>query len=61
MLLLQRFHIARSLRMIASAHNQFGIRQRSLHELERLDHQLKPLVGSPFSERQDAVFGVSAP
>jgi len=46
--------------MISSAHNQLGVRQRCTHNLERLNHQLKPFVRPPFSERQNSVLWIAA-
>ena len=47
--------------MIAATDHQLRIGQRGLDNLERLNHQLKPLVGSPLAESQDALFRISAP
>ena len=56
-----RCHIARSLRVIASADNEFCVRQSLAYDLESLDHQLKTFVCSPLAECQDAMLGISAP
>jgi hypothetical protein len=47
--------------MISSRHNQGHIGQLSRHNFERLDHQFESLVGSPFSEGENAVVGIAAP
>ncbi len=47
--------------MIAATDHQFRMGKRGLDNLERLNHQLKPLVGSPLAESQDALFRISAP
>jgi hypothetical protein len=47
--------------MVTSTNDQLRIRQSRGHNLERLDHQFEPFVGSPFSERQNAVFRITAP
>jgi hypothetical protein len=56
-----RFHIARSLRMIATGNYQLRIRQGFYNDVECLDHEFEPLVSSPFSESQDAMLGIAAP
>jgi hypothetical protein len=56
-----RFHIARGLRMIAAANNQFGMGQACVHQMERLNHKFEPFVGTPLAEREDAVLGIAPP
>jgi len=46
--------------MIAAADDQLGVRQSGSHKLERLSHELKPFVRSPFAEGQDAVLRIAA-
>ncbi|MHB8217946.1 MAG: hypothetical protein ACYDDS_17885 [Candidatus Sulfotelmatobacter sp.] len=46
--------------MVSPADHQLGVRQSCIHYLERLDHQLKPFIRSPFSERQYAVLWIAA-
>jgi hypothetical protein len=60
-LFLQRLNIPSRLRMISPADYELGVRQRFTHDRECLDHQLKPLVRSPFSKCQNAVLGITAP
>jgi hypothetical protein len=47
--------------MISSTDEQLRIRQGLVHNLKRFNHELKPFVGSPFSESQDAMFGIATP
>jgi hypothetical protein len=47
--------------MITSANNQFGIGQACVHQLERLNHEFEPFVGSPLAEREDAVLRIASP
>jgi len=58
-LFFQRFHIACRLRMISSGNDQLCIRHGSSHNLECLNHELEALVGSPFTERQNAVVRIA--
>jgi hypothetical protein len=53
-------HVAGSLRMVASSDDEPGIWNSSRNNFERFQHQLQPLVGSPFSESQNAMFRISA-
>jgi hypothetical protein len=61
MLFLQGFHITRSLRMISTADDQLGAGQGRFDDLERLNHEFKPFVGSPFAKGEDSVRGITAP
>jgi hypothetical protein len=45
--------------MVASSNYQLGIWKLLRHNLESLDHEFKPLVGSPFSESQNAVHWIA--
>ena len=57
---LHRLHVAGSLRMVPACDHQFRIREGLRHVLKCLNHQLQPLVGSPFAEGQDAMFRISS-
>jgi hypothetical protein len=46
--------------MVPSGHDQFGVGEGSANDLKRLNHELKPFVGSPFAERQDAMLWIAA-
>ena len=45
--------------MVAPSDDQPGIRQSFVHELKGFNHQLKPFVGSPFAESQNAMFKIA--
>jgi hypothetical protein len=45
--------------MVATAHDQPGLRQSCRDVLEGLDHQLEALISSPLAKRQNAVLGIS--
>jgi hypothetical protein len=60
-LLLHRLDIACSLRMVASAHDQRRIGHGLREQVEGLNHQLEPLVGSPFAKSENAMLRISAP
>lgn len=55
------FGVSMCLRMVAAGDHQFRLRQPSSDALERLNHQFKTLVSSPFSESENPVQRVSAP
>ena len=57
---LQRFDISSGLRMVSTTDHQFRLRQSLMHDLECFDHQFEPLIGSPFSECQNAVIRIAA-
>ena len=59
-LLLDRFNISGSLRMVAAGNYQPGIGQLRRHDLERVDHEFEALVGSPLAECENAMFGIAA-
>jgi hypothetical protein len=46
--------------VVAASNYQPGIGKLFRHGLESLDHEFKPLVGSPFSESQNAVHRIAA-
>jgi hypothetical protein len=47
--------------MISPADYELCVRQRVVDNPERLDHQLEPLVRSPFSKCQNAVLRIAPP
>jgi hypothetical protein len=46
--------------MIAAGDDEPCIRQSFGNDVEGLDHEFQPLVGSPFAERQDAMLRIAA-
>jgi hypothetical protein len=60
-ILLHRFHIPRSLRMISAGDDQLGIRKGLSHNFERIEQELESLVGSPFAESQNPMLRISPP
>ena len=48
------------LRMISAADDQLNVRHFLGKQLESFNHQLKPLIGSPFAEGKDAIRWISA-
>jgi hypothetical protein len=61
MFLFHRVDIARSLWVIAASNDQFRIRQDFRHQLECVNHQLKPFVSPPFAKGQNAMVRIAAP
>jgi hypothetical protein len=55
MFLAYGFDIALCLRVISAGNHQLRVGNLFCDLLERVDYQFQPLVGAPFSERQDAV------
>ncbi|MCU1300801.1 MAG: hypothetical protein JWQ87_1085 [Candidatus Sulfotelmatobacter sp.] len=47
--------------MIPSTDNQLCVGHCSSHNLERFNHELQAFVGSPFSESEDPVLGITTP
>jgi hypothetical protein len=60
-LLFQRRHIARSLRVIPTGDDQLCVGQSSGHNLERFYHEFKPFVGPPLTERQNPILRIATP
>jgi hypothetical protein len=56
-----RFHITRSLWMVATSDDQLGVGQGLGNNVKRFDHEFEPFVCSPFAEGQNAVLGIAAP
>jgi hypothetical protein len=48
------------LRVVASRDHQLCTGQFGVDDLKGFDHQLKPLVGSPLAECENAMFGIAA-
>ncbi len=55
------FHITRGLGMVAAGDDQPGVRKHVGHGLKCIQHEFKAFIGSPLSERQNAVLGIAAP
>jgi hypothetical protein len=47
--------------MVASANDQLRIGHGLRKQVEGLNHQLEPLVGSPFAESENAMLRIAAP
>jgi len=47
--------------MVASGDDEPCMRQNSGNDFEAFEHELQPLVGSPFSKCKNAVLGISSP
>jgi len=60
-LFLDRLNITGSLWMVPAGNDQFDVRQPRCHLLERVDHQFKPFVSSPFAECKNAMLRIAAP
>ena len=46
--------------MVAACDDELGIRHPVRQQIESLHHQLKPLIGSPLAESENALIGISA-
>jgi hypothetical protein len=56
-----RFNVSPGLRMITARHHQPRVGHGRRDAFESFDHQLQPLVSSPFAECQNAVLRISPP
>jgi hypothetical protein len=47
--------VTRGLRMVASGNHELGFGPLCRDQMEGINHEFEPLVGSPFAERQNAM------
>jgi hypothetical protein len=59
-LFLYGLDIAGGLGVVSSRDNEPGLRESLGENVKRLNHEFKTLVGSPFAEGKNAMFGIAA-